>query len=144
MRVQSVDMNIVDGNIGLEEFLNIDDIRMRAIGINLPFQRKRILHGLLQFHHHKFKKSLMAFQAPIDAPLQIYDYFNELAKCLKYLVVMRSSLKFIQREDLFGHCEWVLTDEAKKHIVDINDMAVSIDMELQKLIVGVKKVKFLY
>lgn len=140
MRVVNVEFKIVDANIDLVEFLNISDERLKQIGVDLPFQRRRILHGLLKFHQHKFNKSLMVLPSLEQSP-DICDYFNVIAKCLKYMVMMRCALKFIHRKDLFGHTQWVSTNKTNDHIDDLNEFLAEIRQLLKRLIAGVEKVR---
>lgn len=103
MKVTNLQFKISDAKIGLPEFLNISDERLQAIGIRYPFQRKRILFGLLKFHRYKFRKELLTIMPPAtaDKPWPITEYFNVVAKCLKYLIIVQSTLDFVERTDIY-------------------------------------------
>lgn len=103
MKVSNLQFKICEAKISLPEFLNINDARLQEIGIQFPFQRKRILFGLLKFHRYKFRKDLLPIMSPPTAehPLQIQQYFNALSRCLKYLIVVKSALAFVERKDIF-------------------------------------------
>ena len=45
-----------EAGVTLEEFLLMDDQKLRDLGIVFPFQRKKVLQGLMQFHSQKWKK----------------------------------------------------------------------------------------
>ena len=54
--------------VTLEEFLLMDDLKLQEIGIIFPFQRKKVLQGLMQFHSQKWKKS----------SLQMFKYEDQM------------------------------------------------------------------
>lgn len=130
MKVSSQQFQICDAKIGLPEFLNISDARLQEIGIKFPFQRKRILFGLLKFHRYKFRKDLTPIMSPPTAanPWQIHEYFNALARCLKYLIVVKSALAFVERKDIF-EVDKGQNDETKEIAQNIEEFVKEIERQ---------------
>lgn len=93
---------MVEANIGLRELLLITEDQLTDIGVKFPFQRKRILHGLLKFHEYKFQSATMPPIGSHSKPMPIIDYFDLISRCLKYLNVMKCTLEFIEPEELYG------------------------------------------
>lgn len=133
MRIDNQAIKFVDGNVGLAEFLNVSDSRLKEIGITYPFQRKRVLFGLLKFHEHKFKKSLIPLPNVSTKPLAVNKYFDAIARCLKYLVVLKASLDFVERDELFDQSV-ELTDDSKTYLDGIEEFLQIIEGETNSLI----------
>lgn len=57
MQCQLLIKNFGKAKISLEEFLLMDDQKLTDIGVIFPFQRKKVLQGLIQFHSQKWSKS---------------------------------------------------------------------------------------
>lgn len=63
MRVADCHKHFYEAEISLPEFLTMDDERLKKIGVEYEFQRKRIEYGLLKFHIHPFStKSVQVVQ----------------------------------------------------------------------------------
>lgn len=133
MRIDNQKMKFVDGNVGLAEFLNITDSRLKEIGIEYPFQRKRVLFGLLKFHEYKFKKSLTLLPNVSTKPLAVNEYFDAIARCLKYLIVLKASLAFVERDELFGK-RVQLTGESVAHLEGAKEFMEIIEGQISSLI----------
>lgn len=54
MRSEQLVQNFAEANVGLLEFLNIDDAQMVHIGVRYPFQRNRVRLLLQRFHERQF------------------------------------------------------------------------------------------
>ncbi|XP_055596220.1 ankyrin repeat, SAM and basic leucine zipper domain-containing protein 1 [Uranotaenia lowii] len=80
-------------NVDLERFLTYTDQDLSDLGFHLPFERKKILHGLLKFHRQAWnKRSMKRFRKDT---LDSYDLLELMANHLKQVTVMQSSLVFI-------------------------------------------------
>lgn len=102
MRADKVEYKFYEAGVGLPEFLSITDARLREIGILFPYQRKRILLGLLRFHDKAWsKKSLPTPKMNSN----IQQYFEIYSNCLKQVIVFRATLKFIEQHDIFAENE---------------------------------------
>lgn len=100
MRATQLELEFYKSNIGLPEFLTITDQRLREIGVEFPYQRKRILLGLLRFHEKTWSQK--SLPVPKLKNTSILQYFNIFSNCLKHLVVIRSALKFVEEHELFA------------------------------------------
>ncbi|XP_055628789.1 ankyrin repeat, SAM and basic leucine zipper domain-containing protein 1 isoform X2 [Toxorhynchites rutilus septentrionalis] len=80
-------------NFDLMRFLTLTDEKLKELGFILPFERKKILHGLLKFHQHDWKKgSLRKF--PKD-----HKYDREILRFTggRTAEIQHSTRKTIQR-----------------------------------------------
>lgn len=133
MRTDNQAIKFVDGKVGLAEFLNVSDSRLKEIGISYPFQRKRVLFGLLKFHEYKYKKSLTQLPNVSTKPLAVNEYFDAIARCIKYLVVLKASLDFVERAELFDQSVQ-LTDDSKTYLDGIKECLQMVEDETNSLI----------
>ncbi|KAL7738130.1 hypothetical protein ACLKA6_006474 [Drosophila palustris] len=86
----------------LGEFLNMDDKKLRDIGIKFPIYRNKIMKGILDFHlHHWSKKSIARVKK--DGLENFYDILMITANHLQHLVIIQSSLRFVIRNQLEGN-----------------------------------------
>lgn len=99
MRADRVEYKFYQANIGLPQLLTITDERLRQIGIDFPYHRKRILLGLLQFHERPWSKKSLTIPT-VNA--KIDDIFNTLSSCLKQLIVIETTIKFIEEHPIFA------------------------------------------
>lgn len=102
MRASAVEYKFYEAGISLPEMLTITENRLREIGIEFPYHRDRILYGLLQFHEKSWNRNSLSIPTE-NANIQ--DYFNMFSNCLRQLIVMESSLKFIQHHPIFANIE---------------------------------------
>lgn len=54
VRSESVIKYLMGTNISLAEFLHVSSEELKCLGVNLPFQRRRILGGIHKFHKYPF------------------------------------------------------------------------------------------
>lgn len=102
MRADQVEYKFYEASVGLPEFLSITDARLRQIGIEFPYQRKRILLGLLRFHDKAWSKNSLPTPKMHS---NIHQYFEIYSNCLKQVIVFRAALKFIEQHDIFADNE---------------------------------------
>lgn len=121
MRANRVEYKFYEANIGLPELLTITDERLQQIGIDYPYHRKRILLGLLQFHERPWSKDALTIP---KINTNIVDMFNVLSNCLKQLIVIETTIKFVDEHPIFATIP--MSIEAKQQRLTINQ-------ELQKL-----------
>ncbi|XP_058460079.1 ankyrin repeat, SAM and basic leucine zipper domain-containing protein 1 [Malaya genurostris] len=86
----------------LMQYLTLTDSELKDLGFQLPFERKKILFGLLKFHRQTWsKRSMKKFDK--DCVLDSYDLFEMLGNHLKHLTVMQASLVYVaQMKSLSG------------------------------------------
>lgn len=99
MRAKRVEYKFYEANIGWPEFLTITDERLQQIGIEFPYHRKRILLGLLQFHERPWSNESLPM---IKTHTNIVDTFNLLSNCVKQLIVIEQTIKFIEEHPIFA------------------------------------------
>lgn len=122
MRANRVEYKFYEANIGLPELLTITDERLQQIGIDYPYHRKRILLGLLQFHEHPWSKKALTIP---KINTNIVDMFNVLSSCLKQLIVIETTIKFVDEHPIFANTSVSIEANKQQRLV--------INQELQKL-----------
>lgn len=139
MRAVEVEYKFYESSVGLPEFLSISDERLREIGIEFPYQRNRILLGLLRFHEKAWSKHA----SPIPKMSgDIQQYFEIYSNCLKQLIVIKAALKFIEQHKFFAETE----DTANKSLKlrkQINEELSILRQNASKLLQTMQKVNFL-
>lgn len=136
MRVADLEYKFYLAKISLPEFLTITDARLQEIGIEFPYQRKRILFGLLRFHSKAWSKSSLRFPQLKDDILQ---YFDVLTNCLKQLVVVKTSLHFITNHPIFAESQncsdevLELRQEIDHQLNSIQDKTLQLIQDMQKV-----------
>lgn len=98
MGVQSAQYKFYEANMGLPQLLTVTDERLQEIGIEFPYHRKRILLGLLQFHARPWSNDSLTIPS---SQTNIVDIFNVLSSCLKQLIVIEQTMKFIEEHPIF-------------------------------------------
>lgn len=120
----------------LPEFLTITDDRLQEIGIKFPYQRKRIILGLLRFHEKAWSKSSLRLPKLKDDILQYFDVFSN---CLKQLIVVKTSLDFITNHPIFVDKQNTsdevleLRDEISIQLNSLRIKAMQLIQEMQKV-----------
>lgn len=139
MQVRNLEAKFSDAKISLLELLNITDERLVEIGVRFPFQRKRVLYGLLQFHKKKFVKET-TWNIPLlnSEQVTIVDAINAITICLKHLNILRCSLHFLQREDIFGSVDDSENPDLKEYISETRSNLEQIIASMNKMIERVK------
>lgn len=135
MRVDA-EYKFYQSQTNLPEFLTITDDRLQEIGIVFPYQRKRILLGLLRFHEKAWSKSSLRLPKLKDDILQYFDVFSN---CLKQLIVVKTSLEFITNHPIFvdkqntGDEVLELRDEISIQLNSLRIKAMQLIQEMQKV-----------
>lgn len=125
MRAESVELNLYKSCIGLPKFLTITDEQLRKIGIEFPYMRNRILLGLLRFHEKSWSRNSL----PIPKRnANIQQYFEVFSNCLKQLVVIQATLKFVEEHNIFA-----------ENNVDSSDESIELREEINKELTSLRK-----
>lgn len=139
MRLQNLEYLFYTAKIGLPEFLQLTNERMEEIGVEFPYQRDRLTLGLLNIHTAPFGSD--SLHRPTEGAT-LPDIFDSVSSCLKSLIICKASLKFAQREDLFGVSK--LTEEQRKQVEEyqknIDRLLCEIDVRAKNLHRRIKKV----
>lgn len=122
--------------INLVEFLTTTDKRLEEIGIKFPYQRKRILLGLMKFHVAKYSRNSLPKPLNNSNNIDLISLFDIVAACAKHLVILKSSMDFIQRNDIFG------IEVAKpEHFVCFNSTIKKIEHEVDVMTNRIKSIQ---
>lgn len=140
MRCEDIEYKFYQSQISLPEFLTITDDRLQEIGITFPYQRKRILLGLLRFHEKAWSKSSLRFPKLKDDILQYFDVFSN---CLKQLIVVKTALDFITNHPIFVYKQST-SDEVIELREEINIQLNSIRIKTLQLIHEMQKVNSIF
>lgn len=99
MRVANVKYEFYEAQISLSELLTITNYRLREIGIEFPYHRNRILLGILKFHEKSWSKDSLSIP---KQTANVQDYFHMLSNGLRQMIVIESTLKFIEKHPIFA------------------------------------------
>lgn len=139
MRSANLEYLFYESQISLTELLTITDERLKQIGVIYPFQRKRILLGLLKFHAHRFS-SVSLHRIDPTQTTNLPKYFNIFSGILKHLIIMKCTLAFCQRNDLFRRQQSSIKNKSKPYLDQINCSMKAIQANVQELKSHIEKV----
>lgn len=137
MRAENVEYKFYESLVGLPEFLSISDERLREIGIEFPYQRNRILLGLLRFHEKAWSRHALPVPKMSD---DIQQYFEIYSNCLKQLIVIKAALKFVEQHSFFADTE----DSSHESLTlrqQINEELTTLRRNASTLLQTMKKVR---
>lgn len=139
MRSNCLEYKFYESRVSFEQLLTINDGRLQEIGIEYPFQRKRILIGLLKYHEKGWTKGSLCIP---KKPNNIQQCFYVYANCLRQLIILKSSLHFIQYHELFKNVE--MSKATLKYRAEIGQMLNSIQLRINNLLKTLREVSFIY
>ncbi|GLV41008.1 gasz [Carabus blaptoides fortunei] len=84
-------------NVDLCTFLYMNDEKLRELGINLSYQRNRLLNGQYMFHMHKWQRSSLPTILP-ENTCNTHDIFAIVLNVIKQLIVMEASVKYLKQQ----------------------------------------------
>lgn len=117
-------------DFNLLRFLTLTDDDLKNLGFKLPFERKKILFGLIKFHRHAWsKRSMKKFSQ--NHHYDSYDILETLCNHLKQLVVMHSSLIFV--------AQMLPAEEFKTKLKPLLDSLLGQVNQLQQVIASFKE-----
>lgn len=102
MNSSNLEHTFYSAKVSLADFLLITDERLKEIGVEFPYQRKRILLGLMKFHVAKYSADSLPQPMDPDGDVDLLRLFDIVSACVKHLTVLNCSMQFIQRKDIFG------------------------------------------
>lgn len=129
MRANSVEYKFYEAKISFPELLTITDERLQQIGIDFPYHRKRILLGLLQFHQRPWSKDALLIP---KMNANIVDIFNVLSSCLKQLIIIETTIKFVANHPIFAAIP--ISVEAKQQRLAINQELGKMRKNVQQIL----------
>lgn len=122
-------------DFNLLRFLTLTDEDLKTLDFNLPFERKKILFGLIKFHRHAWsKRSMKKFSA--NHQHDSYDILEMLCNHLKQLTIIQSSLIFVAQlmpaEEFKGKFNQELVSCLQK-VNQLQQAIGSIDEEMRRI-----------
>lgn len=135
MRSTSVEYKFYEARVSLPQLLTMNDRWLKEIGIEFPFQRKRILLGLLKFHAQSWTKTSLHIP---NRKHSIRDCFYVYTNCLRQLVILKSALNFVRNHELFENVQ--MTDAAGEYLPQIGVLLLSIQTRANHLIKTLREV----
>ncbi|KAJ8918142.1 hypothetical protein NQ315_011599 [Exocentrus adspersus] len=96
VKAESVMKIISETDIDLYEFLSSTDDELKKLGINLPYQRNRILGGIYRFHKYPYHpKSIHS--VPLKEVYSNIDIAVQILSSIKQVIAMEASLAYIMK-----------------------------------------------
>lgn len=140
MRAEQFEYKFYESTVSLSEFLIITDERLQRIGVEFPYQRNRILLGLLRFHDKAWSNNLLPIPKMGG---NVQEYFEVYSNCLKQVIVIRATLKFIEHN--VGCAELVKSnDESLQLRRQINQELALLCKNALQLLQTMRKVFFFH
>lgn len=139
MRVSDLDIAFFKAKISLSELLCATDESLQQIGVNFPFQRNRIVLGLLKFHEKRFVTTSL-HRPDKTGSTKLNQYFDIFAGCVKHLFILRCTLAFVESKLINKDTQ--LTPKSKQYIKDINKLLVEILSFTRSMQQQIEKVNF--
>lgn len=141
MRLANVEYQFYSSKINLMNFLSITDERLQDIGVEFPYQRKRLLYKLMTFHEAKNSRDSWSYAKQRKCIFE--NVFDMISANLKQLIILNLTKDFLQRSDLFGdkivssnYFEKfeVLLDEIQREAKKLHKIIEKIDGDTEKII----------
>lgn len=123
MRVKDLDIVFSDAKVSLPQLLCATDDSLKEIGVDFPFQRNRIMLGLLRFYKHPFQSTSL-HRPKREEYTKLNEYFDIFSGCLKHIIILKCSLQFI-RSELFVDTDEVNT-KTEEYINDISKLLLEV------------------
>lgn len=111
--------------------------RLQELGVVFPYQRDRIMHGLMKIHSAPF--DCESLHRPTE-DAELPEIFDSVSSCLKSLLICETSLQFAQRKDLFNG-PIKPTERTKEHQRDIDKLLREINARAKNIHREIKKVR---
>ncbi|KAF2899306.1 hypothetical protein ILUMI_06870 [Ignelater luminosus] len=89
-------------NVSLLDFLCLNNKTLIELGINIPYQRQRIVTGLYKYHKHLYKQKSIPV-IPKDSTYSTIDVSNAIISAVRQLISMEASLRYISYHDVNIH-----------------------------------------
>lgn len=78
----------------LPQFLTMNEQKLQEAGVDLPILQKKVMHGLLKFHVHKWSKGSVSSLTK-GSHVDTFHLYSMIAGHLQHLVVLQSTLVFL-------------------------------------------------
>ncbi|XP_019872884.2 delta-latroinsectotoxin-Lt1a [Aethina tumida] len=85
-----------DKDLSLLDFLSLTDQELKELGVEMPYQRRRILSGIHRFHKHIWNNNSLLKIKKKEAYSNI-DLATQLVTTIKQVIAMEASIKYITK-----------------------------------------------
>ncbi|XP_022919371.2 ankyrin repeat, SAM and basic leucine zipper domain-containing protein 1 [Onthophagus taurus] len=117
----------ITSRISLLEFLHINENGLKKIGVNMPYERYRILNGLYKFHKQPFRlKSIPIIKK--NEKISLANVGTSILSACRQIVVMNASLKY-----LIENVNESELERFKKEILSLNQQVEKIEKVVEVL-----------
>lgn len=137
MRSEIVEYKLYEKRISILDLLTVSNDRLQRIGVDFPFQRKRILLGILRFHEQDWLKISLYIPKRKNTTSECFQLY---ADCLRSLTILKCSIRFNEDYELF--CEASDNDTMSQYHREINEYFLQIQAKTSKLLDAMKKVSY--
>lgn len=124
-------------NVNMFDFLVMTENDLIDLGVEMPFQRRRILNGIYRFHKQPFHPKSI----PTVGKNEVYSNIDVAAgvlSAIKQLVCMESSLVYIQKNMSLNEAS-MESDEVKEALKQMKRKLHSIKPVINRLMVKSRK-----
>lgn len=135
MKSKAVEYKLYETRISFLDLLTANNCRLHRIGVNFPFQRKRILLGVLRFHGQEWLKTSLHIPKRRNTTSGCFQLY---ADCLRSLTILKCSMRFNEHYELF--CDSSDNDTMTQYRTEINEYFLQIKAKTNKLLDTMKKV----
>lgn len=136
MKSKVVEYKFHEARISILELLTANNDRIQQIGVDFPFQRKRILLGILKFHKQEWLKNSLHIPKRTNTTSECFQLY---ADCLRSLTILKCSIRY--NEDLNElFCNSSKNDTITQYSREINEYFFQIQGKTNKLLDTMKKV----
>lgn len=135
MKSKVVDYKLYETRISILDLLTTNNDRLQRIGVDFPFQRKRILLGILRFHKQEWLKTSLYIPKRENTTSECFQIY---ADCLRSLTILKCSMRFNEEYEHF--CDSPDNDTMKQYHREINEYFLRIYAKTTTLLDTMKKV----
>lgn len=137
MRLQNLEYLFYQAKIDLPEFLLMNRERLQEIDVQFPYQRDRIMLGLMKIHSAPFQCG--SLHRPTVAGT-LPEIFDSVSSCLKSMIICKTSMQFAERTDLFDNKPIKPTERTKELKKNINKLLLEINARAKNIHRRIEKV----
>lgn len=137
MRSKVVEYKFYESRISILDLLTVSNDTLEWIGVDFPFQRKRILLGILRFHEQEWLKISLYIPKRKNTTTECFQMY---ADCLRSLTILKCSMRF--NGDFEHFCDTADNDTITQYHGEINEYFLQIQANTNKLLDIMKKVSY--
>lgn len=135
MKSKVVEYKLYETRISILDLLTANNDRLQRIGVDFPFQRKRILLGILRFHKQEWLRTSLYIPKRVNTTSECFQLY---ADCLRSLTILKCSMRFSEDHEIFFNSS--NNDTMTQYYREINEHLLQIQIRTSKLLDTMKKV----